>query len=213
MSEEKDKDKWDGKNFPFIRFDMKVKAELLKKGGKSLLKHWDGSYSSARLNRFIMVTFNLNADESYDDNNLMSTADYPDQWVAFVRSYFPGPFDPNNVQKDTRPKIRHFRIQAMVELVSAREAQTWQIVHGMMKEKCNPRTECRQLVEHQGSAIRALMRTNHGEHESEEIRSLKAAFNRGDVHQHGANRPPFRDGENLSKNDNVVGRRARSRFQ
>ena len=63
MSEEKDK--WDGKNFPFIRFDMKVKAELLKKGGKSLLKHWDGSYSSARLNRFIMDTFNLNADEAW----------------------------------------------------------------------------------------------------------------------------------------------------
>ena len=187
MSEEKDK--WDGKNFPFIRFDMKVKAELLKKGGKSLLKHWDGSYSSARLRRFIMGTFDLNADEEYEDSNLMSSVDYPDQWVAFVRSYFPGPFDPNNVQKDTRPKIRHFRIQAMIELVAAREAQTWEVVHGMMKEKCNPRTECRQLVEHQGSAIRALMRANHGEHESEEIRSLKAAFNRGDVHQHGTNRP------------------------
>ena len=92
MSEEKDK--WDGKNFPFIRFDMKVKAELLKKGGKSLLKHWDGSYSSARLRRFIMDTFDLNADEEFDDNGFMNPADYPNQWVAFCLLYTsPSPRD------------------------------------------------------------------------------------------------------------------------
>ena len=198
MSNKKDDDKlWDGKNFTFLRFDTKVKAELLKKGGKSLLKHWDGSYSSARLETFIADVFELEQGQEFDDSNIMQPAMYPDQWAAFVRSYFPGPFDPINVQKDTRPKIRHFRIHAMRDLVAAREAQTWEIVLSMMQEKCSPRTECRQLVEHQGSTIRALMRSNHGEHESEEIRSLKAAFNRGDVHQHGAHRPPFRDGENL----------------
>ena len=54
MSNKKDDGNlWDGKNFTFIRFDTKVKAELLKKGGKSLLKHWDGSYSSAKLEIYI----------------------------------------------------------------------------------------------------------------------------------------------------------------
>ena len=163
MSDERDK--WDGRNFTFIRFDMKVKAELLKQGGKSLLKHWDGSYSGSRLEEFIKNVFGLNENEEHDDSTIMLIANYPNQWVAFVRSYFPGPFDPKNVQKDNRPKIRHFRIQAMRELVSAREAQTWEVVLNMMKEKCNPRTECRQLVEHEGSAIRAPMRTNHEEHE------------------------------------------------
>ena len=152
MSNKKDDDNpWDGKNFTFIRFDTKVKAELLKRGGKSLLKHWDGSYSSAKLEMYIRNVFNLNDNEEYDDSNIMQPAMYPDQWVAFVQSYFPGPFDPINVQKDTRPKIRHFRIQAMQDLVAAREAQMWGIVLSMMKEKCNPRIECRQLVEHQGS--------------------------------------------------------------
>ena len=150
MSNKKDDDKlWDGKNFTFIRFDTKVKAELLKRGGKSLLKHWDGSYSSARLELFIADVFELEQGQEFDDSNIMQPAMYPDQWVAFVRSYFPGPFDPINVQKDTRPKIRHFRIQAMRDLVAAREAQTWEIVLSMMQEKCSPRTECRQLVEHQ----------------------------------------------------------------
>ena len=150
MSNKKDDDKlWDGKNFTFIRFDTKVKAELLKRGGKSLLKHWDGSYSSARLELFIADVFELEQGQEFDDSNIMQPAMYPDQWAAFVRSYFPGPFDPINVQKDTRPKIRHFRIQAMRDLVAAREAQTWEIVLSMMQEKCSPRTECRQLVEHQ----------------------------------------------------------------
>ena len=106
MSNKKDDDKlWDGKNFTFIRFDTKVKAELLKKGGKSLLKHWDGSYSSARLETFIVDVFELEQGQEFDDSNIMQPAMYPDQWAAFVRSYFPGPFDPINVQKDTRPKI------------------------------------------------------------------------------------------------------------
>ena len=147
MSDEKDK--WDGKNFTFIRFDMKVKAELLKQGGKSLLKHWDGSYNSAKLEQFIADIFELEVGQEYNDDATM-VPEYPDQWAAFVRAYFPGPFDPKNVQKDTRPKIRHFRIQAVRELVAAREAQTWEIVLNMMKEKCNTRTECRQLVEYQG---------------------------------------------------------------
>ena len=74
MSEEKDKDKWDGKNFPFIRFDMKVKAELLKRGGKSLLKHWDGSYSSAGLEQFITDIFNLDPGQEYDDSSIVLVA-------------------------------------------------------------------------------------------------------------------------------------------
>ena len=94
---------------------MKVKAELPKQGGHSPLKHWDGSYSSAKLEMYIRNVFDLNDDEEYDDSNIMQPAMYPGQWAAFVRSYFPGPFDPINIQKDTRPKIRHFRIQAMRE--------------------------------------------------------------------------------------------------
>ena len=79
MSNKKDDDNlWDGKNFTFIRFDSKVKAELLKRGGKSLLKHWDGSYSSAKLEQFIADVFELDQGQQYDDSNIMQPTMYPD---------------------------------------------------------------------------------------------------------------------------------------
>jgi len=72
MSNKKDDDNlWDGKNFTFIRFDTKVKAELLKRGGKSLLKHWDGSYSSARLEQFITAVFELDPGQEHDDSTII----------------------------------------------------------------------------------------------------------------------------------------------
>ena len=77
VGDERDRKLWDGKNSTFIRFDMKVKAELLKQGGKSLLKHWDGSYSSSRLEDFIKDVFDLNENGEYDDSTIILTANYP----------------------------------------------------------------------------------------------------------------------------------------
>ena len=72
-------ERWDGANGNVEKFDVKVQAELLSRGGRSYMRFYTGDYSSEAFEKFLRSVFSgvYNTSESAPRSWVDQVARYP----------------------------------------------------------------------------------------------------------------------------------------
>ena len=89
-------ERWDGANGNVEKFDVKVQAELLSRGGRSYMRFYTGDYSSEAFEKFLRSIFSgvwhqpKLKDANFDEPTADGSVLYPPRYLEFVKHFLDG---------------------------------------------------------------------------------------------------------------------------